>query len=146
MKALIQRVSEANVAVDNHIIGEINRGMLVFLGIEKSDTIACAERMLKKLINYRIFSDDNGKMNLSLKDSGGGLLVVSQFTLVAQTNKGSRPGFSLGASPKHGKFIYDDFIRRATLIQPNVKTGQFGADMQVSLVNDGPVTFMFDIN
>ena len=146
MKALIQRVSQAKVNVNDQTIGEIDRGILVFLGIEKSDTSQVAERMLNKLINYRIFSDTDGKMNLSLKDTQGGLLIVSQFTLVAQTNKGSRPGFSAGATPAQGKLIYDDFVQKARQAQAKVETGEFGADMQVSLVNDGPVTFMFDIN
>ncbi len=146
MKALIQRVSQANVTVSGETIGEIDAGILLLLGVEKEDTQKCVERMLKKIVNYRIFSDANGKMNLSLNDTGGGLLVVSQFTLVAQTNKGSRPGFSTGASPEHGELIYNNFVDAARSTHPIVATGKFGADMQVSLVNDGPVTFMFEIN
>jgi D-tyrosyl-tRNA(Tyr) deacylase len=146
MKALIQRVSQAKVEVAQSTIGEIDAGILLLLGVEKTDTIECADRMLKKIINYRIFSDENGKMNLSLLNTNGGLLVVSQFTLVAQTNKGSRPGFSTGASPEHGKLIYEDFVNKAKNQVRQLSTGEFGADMQVSLVNDGPVTFMFEIN
>jgi D-tyrosyl-tRNA(Tyr) deacylase len=146
MKALIQRVSQAKVEVGQSTVGEIDAGILLLLGVEKNDTIECVDRMLKKIINYRIFSDENGKMNLSLLNSNGGLLVVSQFTLVAQTNKGSRPGFSTGASPEHGKLIYDDFVNKAKSQVNQLSTGEFGADMQVSLVNDGPVTFMFEIN
>ena len=146
MKALIQRVSEAKVNVSQTTIGQINQGILLLLGVEKNDDDDCIKRMLHKVINYRIFSDENGKMNLSLKDIQGELLIVSQFTLVAQTNKGSRPGFSSGASPAHGKLIYDNFVNQATLSLGNVATGEFGADMQVSLTNDGPVTFMFEIN
>lgn len=146
MKALIQRVSRADVKVSEETIGEIDAGILLLLGVEKTDTEECVDRMLKKIINYRIFSDENGKMNLSLKDINGGLLIVSQFTLVAQTNKGSRPGFSTGASPQHGERIYNDFVAKAQAEHSKVATGKFGADMQVSLTNDGPVTFMFEIN
>lgn len=146
MKALIQRVSQASVSVDEAIVGEINQGILLLLGVEKNDTAETVERTLQKIINYRIFSDEQGKMNHSLKDIEGQLLVVSQFTLVAQTNKGSRPGFSKGASPEHGKHIYNTFINQAKLAISSVECGVFGADMQVSLVNDGPVTFSFDID
>jgi D-tyrosyl-tRNA(Tyr) deacylase len=146
MKALIQRVSQASVTVSDKEIGTIDIGILLLLGVEKEDSQKCIERMLKKIINYRIFSDENGKMNLSLSDIGGGLLIVSQFTLVAQTKKGSRPGFSKGATPEHGELIYNNFVNAAREEHPIVATGKFGADMQVSLTNDGPVTFMFEIN
>ncbi len=146
MKALIQRVSNANVTVSGEEIGAIDNGILLLLGVEKEDSQKCIERMLKKILSYRIFSDENGKMNLSLNDTGGGLLIVSQFTLVAQTNKGSRPGFSAGATPEHGELIYDKFVEAAHESHPLVATGKFGADMQVSLTNDGPVTFMFEMN
>jgi len=146
MKALIQRVSESQVSVAKETIGAIDQGILLLLGVEKNDTQECVERCLKKILNYRIFSDDEGKMNLSLKDINGGLLIISQFTLVAQTNKGLRPGFSKGASPAHGKEIYNQLVTLAKTLHPKVATGQFGADMQVSLVNDGPVTFMFEFN
>ncbi len=146
MKALIQRVSHAKVEVDSKTFGAIDVGILLLLGVEKNDSTEYVDRMLKKIINYRIFPDRDGKMNLSLKDINGGLLVVSQFTLVAQTNKGSRPGFSRGADPAHGKFIYDDFVKKAQASQLKIQSGQFAADMQISLVNDGPVTFMFEIS
>ncbi|EPJ44631.1 MAG: D-tyrosyl-tRNA deacylase [Osedax symbiont Rs1] len=146
MKALIQRVSHAKVEVNSKTVGSIDAGILLLLGVEKNDSTEYVDRMLKKIINYRIFADRDGKMNLSLKDINGGLLVVSQFTLVAQTNKGSRPGFSRGADPAHGQFIYDDFVKKAQASQLKIQSGQFAADMQISLVNDGPVTFMFEIN
>jgi len=144
MKALIQRVSSAKVEVSGKSIGAIDQGILLLLGVEKNDSTEQVERALQKILNYRIFSDKEGKMNLSLKDIDGGLLIVSQFTLVAQTTKGSRPGFSKGASPAHGETIYDEFVSRAKTTHKKVATGEFGADMQVSLTNDGPVTFMFE--
>lgn len=144
MKALIQRVNSASVDVDNVRIGEIGNGILVFLGVEKGDNKEAADKLLKKILGYRIFSDNEGKMNLSLQQTGGGLLVVSQFTLVAETKKGLRPGFSLGASPELGEALYEHFIREADKLNPQVATGKFGADMQVSLINDGPVTFWLE--
>ena len=146
MKVLIQRVSSAKVEVSDESIGCIDQGILLLLGVEKNDSTEQVERALQKILNYRIFSDQNGKMNLSLKDIDGGLLIVSQFTLVAQTNKGSRPGFSRGASPAHGETIYDEFVSLAKTTHHKVATGEFGADMQVSLTNDGPVTFMFEFS
>lgn len=146
MKALIQRVKQAAVEVDKETVGQIDQGILLLLGVEKDDTPTCADKALKKILNYRIFSDEQGKMNLSLQDIQGQLLVVSQFTLVAQTNKGNRPGFSKGATPSHGEAIYDYFVDIAQKALPNTACGRFGADMQVSLINDGPVTFMFEIN
>ncbi|NQZ33008.1 MAG: D-tyrosyl-tRNA(Tyr) deacylase [Oceanospirillaceae bacterium] len=144
MKALIQRVSTAQVTVEEQTIGAIDQGIVLLLGVEKDDSNATIERCLKKILNYRIFSDKNGKMNLSLKDIDAGLLIISQFTLVAQTNKGTRPGFSQGASPAHGEKIYDAFVTSAKTSHNKVASGEFGADMQVSLTNDGPVTFMFE--
>ncbi|NRA18983.1 MAG: D-tyrosyl-tRNA(Tyr) deacylase [Oceanospirillaceae bacterium] len=146
MKALIQRVSTAQVTVEEQTIGAIDQGIVLLLGVEKDDSSTTIERCLKKILNYRIFSDDKGKMNLSLKDIDAGLLIISQFTLVAQTNKGTRPGFSQGASPAHGEKIYDAFIASARNSHSKVACGQFGADMQVSLINDGPVTFMFEFS
>ncbi|MFT5707774.1 MAG: D-tyrosyl-tRNA(Tyr) deacylase [Oceanospirillaceae bacterium] len=146
MKALIQRVSSARVDVSGNTIGAIDTGIVLLLGVEKTDTTEFVDRMLKKIINYRIFSDENTKMNLSLLDVKGGLLIISQFTLVAQTNKGTRPGFSSGASPAHGELIYNDFVKKAKSAVIETETGEFGADMQVSLINDGPVTFMFEID
>ncbi len=142
MIGLIQRVTSANVKVDNSLVGEINRGILLFLGIEKEDSSQQLEKLLHKVINYRIFEDAAGKMNLSLLDVAGELLIVSQFTLVANTRKGLRPSFSSAAPPESGKRLYDEFIQLARQKLNKVQTGEYGADMQVSLVNDGPVTFL----
>lgn len=145
MIGLIQRVSEASVSVNNEIVGEIGHGMLVLLGVEKSDNDAAIEKLANKICRYRMFSDCDGKMNLNIEQVGGKILVVSQFTLVADTQKGNRPGFSRGASPEHGEQIYNKFIDKLKSLNVPVETGQFGADMQVALVNDGPVTFHFHI-
>jgi len=143
MLGLIQRVSSASVSIDNQIHGCINQGVLLLLGIEKNDSYTQADQLLQKILNYRIFSDEQGKMNLSLQDITGDLLVVSQFTLAADTNKGLRPSFSSAAPPEQAENIYDHFLDQAkTLNQGSVANGQFGADMQVSLCNDGPVTFL----
>lgn len=144
MKALIQRVSHAKVEVDGEVTGAIDGGILLLLGVEKDDTEADADRLLKKVLGYRIFSDDDGKMNLNVQQVDGGLLVVSQFTLVADTRKGNRPGFSRGASPAEGERLYDYFVGQAQQAHAQVATGRFGADMKVSLLNDGPVTFMLE--
>ncbi len=141
MIALIQRVSTASVTVKHKIIGSINTGIVLFLGVEKEDTSQQAEKLLHKVINYRIFEDDAGKMNLSLLDVAGDLLIISQFTLVADTRKGLRPSFSSAASPQLGKQLYDQFIDLATEKINTVQTGEFAADMQVNLINDGPITF-----
>ena len=146
MKGLIQRVSHAKVIVDGVTVGEIDGGILLLLGVEKDDTPKQANKLLEKVLKYRIFSDDDGKMNRSLTDIGGGLLIVSQFTLVADTRKGLRPGFSSGASPALGERLYETFVAQARALHiGTVATGQFGADMKVSLLNDGPVTFMLDV-
>ncbi|NRP11159.1 MULTISPECIES: D-aminoacyl-tRNA deacylase [unclassified Marinobacterium] len=144
MKGLIQRVSSASVVVDGNCIGEIDQGILLLLGVEKEDDQSKADKLLDKVINYRIFSDESDKMNLSLKDIGGELLVVSQFTLVAETSKGKRPGFSKGASPALGEELYNYFVEAANKTGLKVATGKFGADMKVSLTNDGPVTFWLE--
>ena len=144
MRALIQRVSEARVQVEGELVGEIGPGLLLLLGVEKSDTAAQVERLLNKTLNYRIFGDDRGHMNLSLLDVGGELLVVSQFTLAAETNKGLRPSFSSAAAPQDAEALYELFVKEAAQ-SVGVQTGRFGADMQVSLVNDGPVTFMLSV-
>lgn len=141
MKGLIQRVSAAKVEVDGETVGEIGGGILLLLGVEREDNEVKAEKLLHKVQNYRIFGDDQGKMNLSLQDIQGELLVVSQFTLVADTAKGMRPGFSKGATPAEGKRLYQYFVSKAKETGLNVQTGRFGANMQVSLTNDGPVTF-----
>jgi len=142
---LIQRVSEANVAVAGEVIGEIGKGMLVLLGVEKEDGDAEIEKLANKLCRYRMFSDEDGKMNLNIEQVGGEILVVSQFTLVADTQKGNRPGFSRGATPEHGEAIYKKFVHALRAKGMAVSTGEFGADMQVGLVNDGPVTFHFNV-
>lgn len=144
MKALIQRVSQAQVIVGDECTGRIGPGMLVLLGIERTDDQATADKLLGKVLGYRIFSDAEGKMNLNLPQSGGGLLVVSQFTLVADTRKGLRPGFSSGASPELGEQLYNYFLQQARQRHTEVACGRFGANMQVSLTNDGPVTFLLE--
>lgn len=145
MKALIQRVSKASVAVEGDIVGEIGRGLLVLLGIERDDDLDKVIRMVQRLTAYRVFSDAAGKMNLSVEDVAGSLLVVSQFTLVADTSKGLRPGFSASAKPEQAKMLYEKFIEEAGKKNIQVESGQFAADMQVALVNDGPVTFLLEI-
>lgn len=144
MKALLQRVSQAKVRVDGLLVGEIQAGLLVFIGIDKPDTYAVADKLLDKILHYRIFADAAGKMNLGLQQTAGGLLLVSQFTLSAQTNKGLRPGFSSAASPEQGADLYNYLVARAQSLHPQVATGRFGADMQVELINDGPVTFWLE--
>lgn len=145
MIGLIQRVNSASVSVEGATVGGIQKGILLLLGIEKDDNAASIEKLARKVCNYRIFSDDDGKMNLSLLDIGGELLVVSQFTLVAQTDKGNRPGFSGGASPQEGKRIYEAFIEHVNATYLRCETGSYGQDMQVTLVNDGPATFYFKV-
>lgn len=141
MKALIQRVKKAKVNVDDKTVGQIDQGILALIGIEKSDTVDNADNLLKKICSYRIFSDENDKMNLSVKDINGGLLLVSQFTLVADTKKGLRPSFSSAANPQLSQELYNYLITQADKTSLNIQTGQFAADMQISLINDGPVTF-----
>lgn len=145
MKGLIQRVRHASVTVNGEITGAIDDGILLLLGVEKEDDEASADKLLKKVLNYRIFGDAEDKMNLSLTDTGGGLLVVSQFTLVADTRKGLRPSFSSGATPAEGERLYNYFVEQAQLIHNPVSTGRFGADMKVELLNDGPVTFLLEV-
>ena len=140
MIALLQRVREASVRVDGVVLGQIGKGLLVLLCAEKGDTEALAERMLSKILKLRIFGDQAGKMNLSVQDVGGGLLIVSQFTLAADLAGGNRPSFAQAAAPEEGRRLYDHFVGQAHLAHPVVQTGRFAADMQVSLVNDGPVT------
>ena len=140
MKALLQRVREASVTVDGQVIAAIGAGLLVLLCAERGDTELQAGRMLAKILKLRIFGDAAAKMNLSLQDIGGALLVVSQFTLAADTSSGNRPGFSAAAPPADGQRLYDYFVLQARAAHGQVQTGRFGADMQVALVNDGPVT------
>ena len=146
MKALIQRVAWASVTVNEEKVGAIDQGLLVLLGVEKQDDEAIADKMLEKLFKYRVFSDSDDKMNLSLVDINGGLLLVSQFTLAADTKKGLRPSFSSAAPPADGERIYTYMVAKAQQREhAKVATGQFGADMKVELLNDGPVTFLLDM-
>ena len=140
MQALIQRVSEARVTVDGRVTGAIGPGLLVLLCAERGDDRAVADRLLAKLLKLRIFSDAAGKMNLSVQDVGGGLLIVSQFTLAADTAGGNRPSFTNAAPPELGRHLYEHFVAQARAAHPEVATGEFAADMQVAVVNDGPVT------
>ena len=140
MIALLQRVSEARVDIDGQTVGAIGPGLLLLLCAEPDDTAAVGEKLLAKVLKLRIFSDDAGKMNRSVQDIGGGLLVVSQFTLAADTRSGNRPGFTGAAPPALGEALYDAFVASARAAHPLVQTGRFGADMKVHLVNDGPVT------
>jgi D-tyrosyl-tRNA(Tyr) deacylase len=144
MKGLIQRVKQASVEVEGETVGKIQQGILVLLGVEKDDDEATADKLLHKIANYRIFTDEAGKMNLSVQDIQGELLIVSQFTLAAETKKGMRPSFSSAATPEHAETLYNYFTERAKLLGVKVANGQFGADMQVALNNDGPVTFMLE--
>ncbi len=140
MIVVLQRVSEASVRVAGEVIGQIGAGLLVLLCAEKGDTDEVADKMLTKILKMRIFGDDAGKMNLSVQDTAGGLLVVSQFTLAADVASGTRPGFSGAAAPEEGRRLYEHFVARARQLHPVVQTGRFAADMKVALVNDGPVT------
>lgn len=144
MKALLQRVSQARVDVAGQTIGAIDQGLMVLIGIEPQDTPASADKMLHKLLNYRVFSDADGKMNLSLIDVNGGLLLVSQFTLAADTKSGMRPSFSKAAPRALGAELFGYLVTKAKSSHETVETGQFGADMQVHLINDGPVTFLLE--
>ncbi len=141
MIGLLQRVSQASVNIDNATVASINSGLLVLIGIEKSDTQSNAEKLFDKIINYRVFADSEDKMNLSLKDTNGGLILVPQFTLAADTQKGLRPSFSNAAAPNQAKPLFDYLIEHANEQYNAVGSGVFSADMQVSLINDGPVTF-----
>ncbi|KLN57448.1 D-aminoacyl-tRNA deacylase [Variovorax paradoxus] len=140
MKAIVQRVASARVDIAGQTVGAIDAGLLVLLCAERGDADAMADRMLAKLLKLRIFSDEAGKMNRSVQDIGGGLLVVSQFTLAADVSGGNRPSFTQAAAPDEGRRLYDYFVDQARAAHPVVATGKFGADMQVHLVNDGPVT------
>ena len=144
MIGLIQRVKHANVAVDGEVIGQIDQGLLALVGVQKHDDQASADKLLKRMLSYRVFADAEDKMNLSLSDIGGGLLLVSQFTLAADTQKGARPSFSSAASPDLGRELFEYVVNQARTQHPIVETGRFGADMQVSLLNDGPVTFWLE--
>ncbi|OJA06048.1 D-aminoacyl-tRNA deacylase [Halomonas sp. QHL1] len=144
MKALIQRVKRASVEVEGNIVGSIDHGLLALVGVEKHDDAASVEKLLHKLLHYRVFSDADGKMNHNLQQVNGGLLLVSQFTLAANTHKGLRPSFSSAAPPAQGEALFNLLIRQTRAAWPYVATGEFGADMQVALINDGPVTFLLE--
>lgn len=146
MIALIQRVSEAKVVVNKINIGEIQQGILAFIGIEKEDSEEQVSRLVDKVLSYRIFADDEDKMNLSVQDIKGGLLLVPQFTLAADTQKGCRPSFSSAAPPELGETLFKEFVKQAKNKYQKIDTGQFGADMKISLLNDGPVTFWLQVN
>lgn len=144
MRALIQRVTDASVTVDGNITGRIGHGLLVLLGVEQHDSESDLSYVLKKTLNLRIFNDDAGKMNLSVQDIGGQILVVSQFTLLGDCRKGNRPGFTNAAPPEQANAMYEEFVNRARVQGVDVQTGIFAADMKVRLLNDGPVTLMID--
>lgn len=144
MIGLLQRVTQAAVDVEGERVGAVGPGLLVLVGVQKEDTEAAAERLLERLLGYRVFADAEGRMNRSLRDTGGGLLLVPQFTLAADTRKGTRAGFSTAAEPARARELFDHLLQRARAAHGTVASGRFGADMQVSLVNDGPVTFWLE--
>lgn len=145
MIGLLQRVSRARVEVDQQVVATIGTGLVVMIGVEKSDTQTRADRLLQRLLGYRVFTDKDGKMNLSLTDIDGELLLVPQFTLPADTARGMRPSFSSAAPPQRGKELFDYLLGRARAEHPGVAAGVFGADMQLTLTNDGPVTFWLQV-
>lgn len=144
MRALLQRVAEADVRVDGEVIASIENGLLVFLGVFPSDSEADAQWLADKTLALRIFPDEERNMNRSVADVRGGVLVVSQFTLAADTRRGNRPGFSTAAPPEHAEALYERYVERLRTVHPSVETGRFGADMKVRLVNDGPVTILLE--
>ena len=144
MKALLQRVSSSKVEVEGKVVGQINKGLLVFIGIEKKDDTISSDKMVKKILSYRVFSDSNDKMNLSVSDINGDLLIVSQFTLAADTKNGTRAGFSTAMPPTEAENLYNYFLEKTKSMATITESGIFGADMRVSLVNDGPVTFLLE--
>jgi len=143
--ALLQRVARASLRIDGETTAEIGAGLLILLGVERADTSAQGERLLERVLGYRIFGDDAGKMNRSVLDTGGAVLIVSQFTLAADTHTGTRPGFQTAASPEIGARLYEEFVAGARRRVATVATGRFGAHMQVESVNDGPVTFWLQV-
>ena len=145
MITIIQRVTEASVTVNGNVIGKIEQGILALVAVEKADTPAIAERLLERILNYRIFADSDDKMNLSLRDIQGGLLLVPQFTLAANTDKGNRPSFTSAAPPELGREMFFYLQKHVEKIYDNVQFGEFGADMKVALLNDGPVTFTLKV-
>ncbi len=146
MISIIQRVSTAKVTVESQVLGTIDSGIVALVAVEKEDTEKIANRLLERILNYRIFPDDDGRMNLSLRTIHGGLLLIPQFTLAADTNTGNRPSFTSSASPEKGRQLFAYLQETANKIYPGTQHGQFGADMQVSLINDGPVTFTLRVS
>ena len=144
VKSLIQRVTRAQVTVKGVTVGAIERGLLVFVGLESADDTSSVERMAERILGYRVFPDDTGRMNRSVRDIGGGVLLVSQFTLAADTRKGTRASFSPAADPEVARRLYEQLVAAVRTCHADVATGQFAADMQVALVNDGPVTFLLE--
>jgi D-tyrosyl-tRNA(Tyr) deacylase len=145
MIGLLQRVSQAQVVVEGRTVGNIGKGLMVLVCAERGDTVAEADRLLERLLNYRVFSDAGGRMNLSLRDVAGALLLVPQFTLAADTRKGNRPSFTPAAAPDEGRRLFDHMLARAGQLHAPVEAGEFGADMKVSLTNDGPVTIWLQV-
>ncbi|MEH6358326.1 MAG: D-aminoacyl-tRNA deacylase [Pseudomonadales bacterium] len=145
MRALLQRVTQASVTVNGECIGEIGKGLMVLLAVQRGDTEAIADRLLDKLLSYRVFGDADDKMNLNVQQVEGGLLLVSQFTLAADTQKGARPSFSSAAAPVDAEVLYEYFVAQTKARYAEVATGEFAADMQVALINDGPVTFLLEV-
>ena len=145
MIGMLQRVRSAQAEIEDKTVGTIGRGLLVFVGVEQGDDEARADRLLERLLGYRVFPDSAGKMNLSVRDIGGGLLLVPQFTLAADTDKGMRPSFTLAATPEQGRRLFEYLVNRARTQHAPVAAGVFGADMQVTLTNDGPVTFWLQV-
>lgn len=145
MIGLLQRVGSASVCIDGQTVAEIGAGLLVLVGVKPADGEAQAERLLQRLLAYRVFADDQGRMNRSLRDTGGGLLLVPQFTLAADTRQGNRPGFSTAAPPAQARALFGELVLRARAEWPQTAAGVFGADMKVALVNDGPVTFWLEV-
>lgn len=145
MKALLQRVSQARVEVNGEVVGSIDQGLLVLVGIEPQDDQGTADKLLQRLLKYRVFNDAEGRMNCSVQDVNGGLLLVSQFTLAADTRKGLRPGFSTAAAPADAEQLFTYLLAQAERAYHQVASGRFGADMQVHLINDGPVTFLLEV-
>ena len=144
MKALLQRVSSSKVEIEGKVVGQISKGLLVFIGIEKQDDMMSSDKMVKKILSYRVFPDSDEKMNLSIRDINGELLIVSQFTLAADTKNGTRAGFSKAMLPNEAEKLYNNFLEKTQSMGTITESGIFGADMQVSLINDGPVTFLLE--
>ena len=145
MKVVIQRVSKAQVTIDDKIIGEISQGLLIFVGVAQDDNMTQIKKLADKILNLRIFDDINNKMNLSINDIKGSLLIISQFTLYADCKKGNRPSFMNAASPVHAKKIYNEFVNYMVQKKINVQSGKFGADMEINLINSGPATFILEV-